>query len=518
MHRADTTVEIGRKMRRLVITLFSSLFITAPALAQPLTGDAKIVHLLNRVSFGIKPGDIQAVKSIGVGAFIDQQLSPENIPESQEVVNCVAQAPALTLTPLELFRQYGPPAQADLKQQLKQASSDDEKQEIKKQIGGFYRNLLADVVRAKLTRALSSPRQLQEVMTDFWFNHFNISVNKGLDHVWLGSYEEHAIRPYALGRFRDLLGATCYHPAMLFYLDNWRNTALPPGESNKENGSNENYARELLELHTLGVDGGYTQKDVTELARVLTGLGFARNHGLRDHGQGQDANSAGKSNTIFNENKHDFGDKLVLGQTIKGSGRAEIDQALDLLARHPSTAKHISYQLAQYFVADNPPAALVNRMTQTFLQSDGDIRKVLQTMFHSPEFWDSKYANSKYKNPFRYLASTMRAIQAEPQNIRQALNFLKLQGMPLYACLTPDGYKNTESAWLNSDALLKRINFVTALSLHQIPLADDKECEFEPTFAAVSKELSDKTLAAAKEAPDQLRVAVLLGSPDFMKY
>jgi uncharacterized protein (DUF1800 family) len=486
---------------------------TVTPLIKPLTGDAKVVHLLNRVTFGIKPGDIEAVKAMGIDAYIDQQLAPEKIPESPQVVAFVQESPAFSMTPFQLYKEYGPPAQNELKQQMNTASDPEDKAELKKKIGGFYKKLGDDVCRAKILRAVESQKQLQEVMTEFWFNHFNVSINKGVDHLWIGSYEEQAIRPYALGRFRDLLGATCYHPAMLFYLDNSKNKALPPSPDKKADGSNENYARELLELHTLGVDGGYTQKDVTELARVLTGLGLANKPPKR-----QMADWNGATNVIFSEKIHDFGDKEVVGNVIKGTGQNEVEQALDILARHPSTAKHISYQLAQYFVADDPPPALVGRMARTFTESDGNIREVLKTMLKSPEFWDVRNADNKYKNPFRYLVSTLRAVDSEPKNMNQTLNFLRQQGMPLYACLTPDGYKNTQVAWLNPDALLRRINLATAISMHQMPLVSSENDNFDSVYKAVGEELSDKTLQVVKDAPDQMKVAIMLGSPEFMKY
>lgn len=486
-----------------------------------------------------------------------------------------------------------------------------------------------DAATARLTRAADSPRQLQEVMVDFWFNHFNVSIDKGLDHIWVGAYEETAIRPNSLGRFRDLLGATAHHAAMLFYLDNWQNTkastaegqafgqgpafgrgpgqgpgqgpgfgrgpgqgfAQGPGGSGQRlrqaqarakgrfKGINENYARELMELHTLGVDGGYTQKDVQELARVLTGLGlpagagggFAnRNQAQRrramleqargragagqgQFGAGQGRFGAGqgrfgagqgrfgnrqrqpgvrnygmpitadmipgdpKFGCYFDESRHDFGTKVLLGHTIQGKGEQEIEEVLDLLARHPSTARHISYKLAQYFVADEPPESLVKKLATRFTQTDGQIAAVLDTLFHSDEFWDTRYRNAKFKSPYRYLVSTMRATDAQIGNVMPLLGFLKQTGMPLYKCLTPDGYKNTEVAWLNQDNLINRLNFATAVGAGRFPGIRLSQSSADDAAQTVGP-MSDRTLSAIEKAPHQLRLALLLGSPEFMKY
>ena len=269
------------------------------------------------------------------------------------------------------------------------------------------------------------------------------------------------------------------------------------GQARKVGGLNENYARELMELHTLGVDGGYTQKDVNELARVLTGLS------LPSKGYwGQ-----------FYPGRHDQGEKVVLGHKIKASGAGEIEEALDLLARHPSTAHHISFALAQYFVADQPPKALVDRMAKRFSESNGDIKAVLTTLFESPEFFDGQYQNNKYKSPLRYAVSSLRASGGRPQRYESIFSFLKLQGQPLYACLTPDGYKNTKDAWLNSDALLKRINFATAVGS-----AGNIQAYDQVLRTVNGGQLSSRTSAVIDKSGEQFKTALLLGSPEFMSY
>ncbi len=314
--------------------------------------------------------------------------------------------------------------------------------------------------------AIESPRQLEEVMVDFWFNHFNVVAGKGLDHVLIADYERKAIRPLVLGRFRDMLGATAKHPAMLFYLDNWlsvsptaQGQAGIPGTRKVTAGLNENYARELMELHTLGVDGGYTQADVTTLARMLTGWSF-------------DPRQSKSGDTFrFFAGLHDDGDKVWLGKAVPTKGLAEGEWALDVLASHPATARHISYELAQYFVADDPPPALVDRLAQRFLATGGDIRSVLEVLFKSPEFRDLANVGAKFKTPYQYVISVVRAGGVEVNNVRPLLAAMNRMGMPLYGCQSPDGYKNTREIWLNPDALAQRVSFATGIGQGKSPLS-----------------------------------------------
>ena len=497
---------------------------------KPMTSDQKVVQVLNRLTFGAKPSDFERVKAMGVKAYIAGQLNPSSIAENPEVEAQVASAEIIHRKSADLIKEFrltiaqnnaarkassDKADKADANEVEKNTLAAKEEQAMKQK----HIKVVADqIFKTRLVRALDSERQLQEVMVDFWYNHFNISINKGLDHVLVGAYEEQAIRPNALGRFRDILGATCYHPAMLFYLDNWQNAApgtlmVVPGGNNKDKarkkgGLNENYARELMELHTLGVDGGYTQKDVIELARVLTGLSLP----IRGY-WGQ-----------FYAARHDQGEKVILGHKIAAKGAGEIEEALDFLARHPSTAHHISYALAQYFVADEPPKALVDRMAKRFSESDGDVKAVLTTMFESREFFDEQYQNNKYKSPFRYAMSALRASGSRPEHYEPIYSFLKLQGQPLYACLTPDGYKNTKDAWLNSDALLKRINFATALgsagntggnrAFSQAPGQS-----YDQSLSTVNGgQLSSRTSAVIAKSPEPFKLALLLGSPEFMSY
>jgi uncharacterized protein (DUF1800 family) len=390
-------------------------------------------------------------------------------------------------------------------------------------------------------------------MVDFWFNHFNVFAGKGLDRVLVENYEREAIRPYAMGRFRDLLGATAKHPAMLFYLDNWMSAApgyQPPrfaGPLAKATGLNENYARELMELHTLGVDGGYTQKDVTELARVLTGWTL------------NPRATSGPSVFAFDARRHDDGDKEWLGRHVAPQGQAEGEFALDVLAAHPSTAHHIAYELAQYFVADQPSPALVDRLAQRFRQTGGDTTAVLKTLFDSPEFRAPSARGTKFKTPYQYVVSTVRASALPVSNVRPLLLTLYQLGMPLYGCQTPDGYKNTEEAWLNPDAVTRRITFATAFASGRLPFArpidaadsagatmkamqrvadkgerndmGDKNPsgQFNPAWAtppvdanalllALGDGVSSKTRSAVAQTAPELRAALVLGSPDFMRH
>ncbi len=526
----------------------------------------QIIHMLNRMTMGPAPGDLEMVKKIGVDAYINQQLHPQNmnVPENLQKL---AQADALNESPAKLFLTYGRPA---LKEIAQKGNSDNpaDKKELQKMLRDTYQKLYLETSTARIDRAVESPAQLQEVMTDFWYNHFNISVDKNLDHLWVGSFEEQAIRPHVLGKFRDLLGATAHHAAMLFYLDNWQNTAAKatvasaspnanPKGKGRFSGINENYARELMELHTLGVDGGYTQKDVQELARILTGLGLppgagggfgnrnaaqrlaminsagARRKGIQNFGGGFGQNQEmfqnggnppaqvdlnNKLGSYFDASRHDFGEKVVLGYKFQGTGEDEIEKVLNMLAKHPNTAHHISYQLAQYFVADTPPATLVDKLSKRFLETDGDISEVLGTLFHSPEFWDSKYENAKFKSPYRFLVSSLRATNADIIDVKPSLGVLTQLGMPLYKCLTPDGYKNTKEAWLNPDNLINRINFATTYGTGRFPGAKPKITEPADVADCIGPTLSNKTIDSVMGAPEMLRVSLLLGSPEFMKY
>ena len=319
-----------------------------------------------------------------------------------------------------------------------------------------------DLQEGKILRAVYSNRQLEEVLTDFWFNHFNVFLDKGADHYLTTEYERDVIRPHVLGKFRDLLEATAKSPAMLFYLDNWESVgastpaAFGGGPKAPRRGLNENYGRELLELHTLGVDGGYTQKDVTEVARCFTGWSIERPNlggGFR-----------------FAERQHDLGEKMVLGVRIpQGGGEKDGEKVLDIVAHHPSTAHFIARELAQRFVADDPPKSLVERMAQTFLKTDGDLRATMETMLESKEFWSEAAYQSKIKSPLEVVVSAVRAANGSVDFAGALVNQVAQLGEPLYRKIEPTGYSNTSREWMNTAGLMARMNFAVQLSGNKVP-------------------------------------------------
>ena len=534
---ASESTQVSKVCLLCLIGFILFCFAIATTGAESIPPDLKAIHVLNRLAFGPRSGDLERLKSIGAEQYIKEQLLPESIALPGALTNRLEELSTLHQTPVRLFAEYRP-SPLGLKGDKEAAKRAQQRARV----------VVEQASEARILRAAESPRQLQEVMVNFWFNHFNVFAGKGLDRLWVGAYEEQAIRPYALGRFLDLLEATARHPAMLFYLDNWQNTAPGSrGARGRFKGLNENYARELMELHTLGVDGGYTQQDVIALARILSGWGFRTQEGAaqvspaRQRRLGLFYETASNGNGFFfDANRHDFSDKVFLGRTIRGSGIAEGEQALDILARSPATAHHIAFQLAQYFVADEPPASVVDRLADRFLQTGGDIRAVLDTLFHSPEFWDEKHYDKKFKTPFEYVISAVRATGVEVRNVRPLLGVIGQLGMPLYGCQTPDGYKNTLEAWLNPSAMTQRIGFATAMAggylrINQTPPKDMNEMEGGSNPAAMSQavrmkpqdpselrhtlgdRLSARTKRALEAAPARLRSAVILGGPDFMQ-
>ena len=460
-----------------------------------ITADPKILHVLNRLSFGPRPGDIQSLQSTGIDAYIQSQLQPETIPYPAKLSRELAELDTLQMRPIQLLKK------PSLDRQARQMSP----QQASRNARIWNRKVFEHSVEARLRKAIASPRQLEEVMVDFWFNHFNVFANRGLSSLLISTYERDAIRPYILDNFRDLLGATARHPAMLFYLDNWLNSAPNNRPRGKFRGINENYARELMELHTLGVDGGYTQDDVIALARIFTGWGITRSA----------EQSPDMSGFHFDANRHDFSDKIFLGHQIKGSGMDEGEKALDLLASHPMTARYISYKLAQYFVADEPPDSLVNRLTRKFRQSNGNIRDVLQLLFKSREFWNPNYYETKFKTPYQYLISAIRATDPEMTKIKAISGALKQLEMPLYGCRTPNGYQNTQEAWLNPNAILTRISMATVLARGR--WFSGKPINPNHLANTLGNHFSSNTKAAIESSPVRLRAALILGSPEMMR-
>lgn len=489
-------------------------------------------HLLNRVSYGPRKSDIDVLLSKGVDQYLNEQLNPKSIRMPEQLRLLSQKSSALHMTPAQMFLKFGKPQMkmaaglargkkgfggAKRSEELKQKQKD-----FQKQFRETRQNIYREIADARLMRAVYSPRQLEEVMTEFWFNHFNVTFDKGLDYLWVGAYEENAIRPHVLGKFKSLLDSTAHHAAMLFYLDNWQNTTESAvfntrGQRRKKKGRfsgiNENYARELMELHTLGVDGGYTQADVVALARILTGHGIQNRQALRK-GIGPDS----PDGYFFDSRRHDYSDKVFLGRKIKGEGKQEINRALDILAKHPSTAKHISFKLAQFFVSDKPPETLVKRLARKFKATDGDIKEVMAELLDSDEFWNAKNVGAKYKSPYRFVVSSLRTTDAVVLKSRPILGFLHIQGMPLYRCLTPDGYKNTEDAWLHPHGLIQRIEYATALGSGRHPAARPREKNLSRLLDNAGILSGSKTEKVISNARPRLKMALVVGSPEFMMY
>ena len=462
--------------------------------------DPKIFHLINRLSFGATPGQIQQIQQMGIDAYIKAQLQPQTISYPVDLNERLKPLNTIVWQPTEVIHQ----AQRVVDEAEKKGIDN---QALKKVRQSFNQKMIRQAKRARLLRAFASPRQLEEVMVDFWYNHFNVFLGQhNFIQKFFSSYEQHAIRPYVFGKFRQLLGATAKHPAMLVYLDNWRNTAPgSPGAKGQFQGLNENYARELLELHTLGVNGGYTQKDIIELAKILTGWGLFQ----------PPQKAPTQDGFYFEEARHDFSNKTFLGHSIKGSGIEEGEEALNILARHPSTAQHISYKLVQNFVSDNPPNSLVQKLAKTFLDSDGNIATVLQTLFKSDEFWQPNVYQTKFKTPYRYIVSVMR-VSGTVTNFDSLDGILNQLGMPLYGCPSPDGYKNIQSAWLNPDAMVRRSSLSVPLSGGL--LQDGKPIDVAFLIETLGNNLSPKTRSILEKSDPNLRGALILGSPEFMMY
>ncbi len=499
---------INVKQNTWILSLFLALLlwlgIAPPSYA--VSTDAKILHVINRLSFGLRAGEIEAVKSQGIDAYIQSQLTPDSLVEPPSLTQQLGSLTTLQMSAAEIMKQYQQ-TRVDKKAQRVNAQAMTANVQITPQTTQLRRRVLQEATQGRLLRAIASPRQLEEVMVDFWYNHFNVYSGKGRDRFLVGNYEQQAIRPYVFGKFRSLLASTSKHPAMLFYLDNWQNTAPnSSGAKGRYKGLNENYARELMELHTLGVNGGYNQQDIITLARILTGWGFPGNR------QG----NTDESGFYFDANRHDSSDKVFLGQTIKGGGIEEGEKALDILSRHPATARRISYKLAQYFVTDEPPTSLVEQLAKRFQETDGDIKAVLNTLFRSSEFLDAKYYNAKFKTPYQYVVSALRATDTQVDNFRSVTGLLSQMGMAIYGCQTPDGYKNTQEAWLNPDAILRRISLTTALASGRFA-GKSSPVNAQQLSTTLGNSFSAKTMQVVAANPEEMKAALMLGSPEFMR-
>ncbi|HEY3998030.1 MAG TPA: DUF1800 domain-containing protein, partial [Candidatus Xenobia bacterium] len=380
---------------------------TAVAAPRPapsaLSDRQKTLHLLNRFAFGPRPTDLDRVMAMGRDRWFHTQLYPDQINDSTAEQR-LTQLKSLHMEPVQLMAAFPQPGQ------LKKLEASGI-QVNNAEIMGGPRDILVELGDQKLVLATESEHQLQEVMADFWENHFNVNWVKGLDRYLLTDYDQNVIRPHTLGKFKDLLEAVAHSPAMMVYLDNFVSTRNPdpnapmPAGKRKASGLNENYARELMELHTLGVGSGYTQQDVQQLARVFTGIGvnFARAPRLPPQLRGLYLRDVREDGFEFNPARHDFGQVTLLGHTVRGAGFDEVRNAVTLIVRQSACARFVSRELATYFVADDPPPQLVAAMARTFQHTDGDIAAVLRTMFSSPQFTTS--LGTKFKDPMRYVVS-----------------------------------------------------------------------------------------------------------------
>ena len=479
--------------------------------APSATTAAQDTQWLDRLTWGATTPDLQQLRRTGRAAWLDAQLQPRG--KLPDAVVTQVQALPVTQQPLPALVQ-----QLEAQRKAADALTDDTaKAEAQKAYQQALTQLARQASQRALLNALYSPNQLQEQLTWFWFNHFNVHQYKSNLRVMVGDYEQ-GLRERSLGTFRELLGYTTHHPAMLRYLDN---------EQNAANRINENYARELLELHTLGIGGGYSQKDVQELARVLTGLGVNLTDKAPKLKAGQEAQYRRNGLMEFNPMRHDFGDKTVLGTTIKGQGFAEIDQVLDLLARHPSTARFVSRQLAQAFVADEPPAALVDRMAQRWQQTDGRIADVMRAMVESPEFEAS--LGHKFKDPTHYVVSAVRLAYADKVmlNTGPMIGWLYRLGQAPYNRQTPDGYPLDENAWAGPGQMTTRFEIARAIGSGSAGLfkveGEPKDRPAFPQLATplyydgIAPRLAPATQQALSQATSpQEWNTFLLASPDFM--
>jgi uncharacterized protein (DUF1800 family) len=587
--------------------------------ARKLSKDDQILHALDRLTFGPRPGDVEAVKKMGLKKWIDLQLHPERIPESAVLAARIAPLESLRMSQTETAANYPPPqmirAIAEGRQPLpedpiaraaverlarrykvrkdsnaaggagvgmppgpfepaiplNQILSGDQMRTLRNGTPDQKRELLAslpedkfddvvismpppmrnqlmgsapavlrrkmmqsnqpqqvifsDLAEGKLFHAIYGNRQLEEQLVDFWYNHFNVFLDKGADRFMVPTYERVAIRPHVLGHFRELLESTASSPAMLFYLDNWQSVAQTqvrrPMGARPQRGLNENYARELMELHTLGVDGGYTQKDIIEVARCFTGWT------IRNPQQGGEF--------MYNDRVHDKGEKLVLGVTIPaGGGKDDAEKVLDILAKHPSTARFVSKKLAQHFVADEPPPSLIDKMAKTFLASDGDIREVMKTMLTSNEFFSAGAYRAKVKTPFEMIASALRATDADVSYALPLAQQIGQLGEPLYRKVEPTGYSSANAEWVSSASLLGRMNFAIALTQNKVPGVKVDASRFleDPTRAArqvlftdatpqtkdaIVKALADQKAKDPNAGSPAMVAGLVLGSPDFQR-
>lgn len=522
-----------------------------PAADKKLTEEQKILHVLNRLGFGARPGDIEKVKAMGIQKYIDQQLDPSSIADTVAEKK-VENLEIFKMSTDEVFAKYPNPGallrqlEGNMPAQAAEEMTDKQRQDRQQKLRSYYQKydlrpagqLQPQIIANRVLRDVYSERQLQEVMVDFWQNHFNVFAGKAAVRWYIPSYERDVIRKNALGNFRDLLLGTAQHPAMLFYLDNFESVApsgqtaadarpgrlqrlvqeggvtprireqmkrqqgltdaeldqriarIKTGAQNQQNrakrGLNENYARELMELHTMGVDSGYTQKDIVEVARAFTGWTIADPRGYRRIAaaeiKGTDDNRIARLQRMpgvpddiesgqfyFNDRWHDNGTKTVLGQKVDEGGIKDGLKVIDILVKSPATAKFIARKLCVKFVNDNPDDAIVNRVAAAFSRSNGDIRSTLRAIFTDKEFFAPENYRAKIKTPFELAISAIRTIGADTTASPAVVAMLNKLGEVPYGYQAPTGYPDTAEDWVNTGALLERLNFTVALAANQIP-------------------------------------------------
>lgn len=505
-------------MRRFFLSVAVCFALVGPHAASgaaDIAADLPLPQLVNRLSWGLTPQELARAQKLGAQGYVDAQLRPtarSSLPaEAQKQIKAFSISRHGDLTAIR-----------NAHNTVRRAPEGDQKVEAKAKARLEVKRRTAETARRATWYALYSPNQLQEQMTWFWMNHFNIYADKGNIGALMSEYEGRTIRPRALGKFGDLVKATVRAPAMMLYLDN---------HHNRVGRINENYARELMELHTVGVQGGYDQKDVQELARILTGLGITYATKTPQIDPARQADVVHDRAFLFNPEYHDYGTKQFLGQTIAGQGMPEIDKAVDLLVRHPATARHISYKLAQYFVADKPSDALVGAMAKTFQSSDGDIAETLRTMIASDEFAQS-LDTGKFKDPVHYAYSAARLAYADfPPMVRthELTAWISRMGQRLYGRGTPDGYPMTQSDWSGSGQMATRFDLARQIatqpeSFYIAPNAEGgSTLPAVPALAEVYKQaglydtLSPATRRAIEGAASTEEAnLLLLASPEFM--
>ena len=505
----------------------------APAGPRELLPDEQVQQVLNRLAFGPRPGDADAVRTMGVDRWIDQQLHPERIDDARADA-MLHSYPIYAQSDNDRLRDFQ--VVQDFQRRVQQNAGGDTMKAVATRqqllasdpaLAAAVRasqGMVPEIQSATLARAVVSNRQLDEVMVSFWENHFSVFAGKGQTRLFLARYDRDVIRPHALGKFRDLLEADAKSPAMLFYLDNWQSAAdslhptlvprrqpgplarrLMPQIANRlRPGLNENYARELMELHTLGVDGGYTQQDVINVARALTGWSFNRQSGEFQ----------------FNPVAHDAGEKVVLGHKLPaGRGIQDGEDVLDILARAPATAHFISLKLARHFVQDDPPSALVDRCASVFQRTDGDIRETVRCIATSPEFFSRAAFRAKVKTPFEVVASALRAMGASADTTPRSAQMVARLGQPLFGRLTPDGWPDRSDAWMNTGAILNRINFGLAVAGGQMPGARFADWPSSATLRSLARDQQvDGVIKAVLggEASPETRAVLMSGDNPMM--